>query len=67
MCACAAFTSRGYYLRVAFISFRVSDCAGTIRGRLLFEGGDYSRAGSIRRNMVCDLANCIPVAQGLYT
>ena len=37
MCAHAAFTSRGYYSRVA-----------TIRGWPLFEGGHYSRVATIR-------------------
>ena len=41
-CACAVFTSRGYYLRAVFISFRASDCAATIRGW---------RLASIWRNM----------------
>ena len=40
-CACAAYTSHGYYLRAAFISVRASDCAAIIRGQLLFEGSVY--------------------------
>ena len=31
---------------------RAWDCVATIRGWLLFEGGHYSRAASIQRNMV---------------
>ena len=34
---------RSYYSRVVFISLRVTDCASTIRGRWLFEGGVYSK------------------------
>ena len=45
---CATYTSRSYYSRVVFISLRASDCAATIRGRRLFEGGDYLRAVTIR-------------------
>ena len=37
--SCTAHTSRGYYLRVAFISLRAPNCAATIGGRQLFEGG----------------------------
>ena len=53
-CSHAAYTNCGYYSRAAFILFRASDCAATIRGRhlscselltvrLLFEGGVYSK------------------------
>ena len=50
-CAPAMFTSRGYYSRW-FISFRALDCAVIIRGRQLFEGGNYLRVASIRMNTV---------------
>lgn len=43
-CAWAAYNySHSYYSRAAFISFGASDCAATIRLRLLFEGGIYSK------------------------
>ena len=51
-CAPAVFTSHGYYSRVMFISYRASDCVAIIQGRCLFEGSDYLRPASIRRNMV---------------
>ena len=38
---CAAYSNCGYYLRAAFISLRPSDCAATIQGQQLFEGGIY--------------------------
>ena len=41
MCACAMFTSHGYYLRAVFISFESFGSCGY-----------YSRAASIRRNTV---------------
>ena len=40
-CLCAMYTSRGYFSRVAFILLRASNCAATIRGWWLFEGGVY--------------------------
>ena len=43
MCACGAYSSYGYYLRAAFVSLRASDCAATIRGQRLFEGGVCSK------------------------
>ena len=36
-------SGRGIYSRAAFISLSVSNCAVSIRGRRLFEGGVYSR------------------------
>ena len=36
-------SSCGYYSRAVFISLRAPDCAATIRGRQLFEGGVYSK------------------------
>ena len=48
-CVRAVFASRGYYSRVAFISFKnFGLCAW-----LLFDGSHYSRVTSIRRNTVC--------------
>ena len=41
-----ASTSRGYYLRAMFISFRASDHAVTIRGQQLFEDRVYSKKHS---------------------
>ena len=41
--ACAAYSSRGYYMWVAFISLRAPDYVATIRGRQLFKGGVYSK------------------------
>ena len=38
----AAYSSRSYYSRAAFISLGAPDCAATIRGRRLIEGGVYS-------------------------
>ena len=46
-CACAVYTSRGYCLRAAFISFRAFNYAATIWGWWLFEGGDYLRVATI--------------------
>ena len=43
----ATYTSHGYYLKAVFILFRASNCAATIRGQRLFEGGVY-----IQRNTV---------------
>ena len=40
-CVCAACTSRGYYLKVAFILLRASNRAATLRGRCLFEEIEY--------------------------
>ena len=37
----AVYTSHSYYLRVVFILLRASNCAATIRGQRLFEGGVY--------------------------
>jgi len=34
---CATYGNRSYYLRVAFISLRASDCAATIWRQRLFE------------------------------
>ena len=42
-CAHAVFTTCRYYSRAAFISFRASNCAATIQGQGLFEGGVYSK------------------------
>ena len=47
MCACAAYTSHGYYSRAIFISSRASDCAATLWRQLLFECGVYSKKYSI--------------------
>ena len=40
-CVRATYSSHSYYLRTGFISFRAPDCATTIRGQWLFEGGVY--------------------------
>ena len=50
MRSCAVCTSRGYYLRVAFISLRASDYAATIRGWC----GYYSRVVSNGGNTVAN-------------
>ena len=41
--------SHGYYLRVAIILLSANATATTIRGRLLFEGGYYSRKYGIHK------------------
>ena len=58
-CVRAAFTSRGYCSRAAFILSRASDCAAT--------GGDYSRAASIRRNTVYSIVTAVTIVESLVT
>ena len=47
MCACAAFTSRGYYSGRYLFRSRALDCTATIWGRRLFEGADYLRVPTL--------------------
>ena len=64
MCVHVACTSRCYYSRVAFISLRASECAATIQGQWLFEGGIYSKKYCRLSTSTCITVKSRPSAHG---
>ena len=54
-CACAAYTSHGYYSRAAFISLRAS----TIRGQRLFEEIRYVICKHVLVDMIGTHCSCV--------
>ena len=72
MCVCTAYSSRGYYSRVAFILLRAPDCVATIWKWQLFEEIRYVRSvgnewhhcghGSSRLFFFCIVSCCHAIA-----
>ena len=57
-CACAAFTSRGYYSKWCLFRSRASGCAANIQEWPLFKGGVYSKRYGISSGFTIEITSC---------